>query len=164
MSSQQPNISPLSPENTSSNSNVVDVLKIAFATIFAAFSYLVHLPRIAYLPIRHAFQLTSYSLRLFLWPLQSVLAPIWLAVKIILTFVVVPLTLVREFAVMLYPLYVFLGAACVCGTLAGISARMLSKKIVDGVSGIKASSRLGEKGEKDVGIEQSHGKKRKGHL
>ncbi|KAH8115145.1 hypothetical protein DFH11DRAFT_1877421 [Phellopilus nigrolimitatus] len=122
--------------------NVLVILRVALAFFISSLSYLVHLPSIAYFPVRHAFRVTSYVANLLSQPMQPIVAPVRLAVEITLTFVLVPALLVYKFATILYPLYVFLGAACICGALVGLSSRILGKRVVRSFGGLRSSKPL----------------------
>ncbi|EJD04702.1 uncharacterized protein FOMMEDRAFT_153774 [Fomitiporia mediterranea MF3/22] len=90
-------------------------------------SYFIYLPMVVYIPIKHTLSLFLYTVTLFIRPFLPILAPVILALKILLTPIFVPLLLAYKLILFVYPLYVFLGAAAICGVSTGFSARVLSK-------------------------------------
>jgi hypothetical protein len=59
-----------------------------------------------------------------------VLAPLIISVQILLDFLVfTPISIVRAVAIALYPIYVFVGVACIAGLVMGTAGRMLAQSL-----------------------------------
>lgn len=116
-----------------SSSNVLSAIRVAWNITAFSLSYLIHIPKLVYLPIKHATAIFVYVIEVLLRPVYPILAPVYLALRILLTPIIVPVLLLYRVAVLVYPLYVFLGAAVLCGIMAGLVARRLGGAIVKDV-------------------------------
>ncbi|KAL5478672.1 hypothetical protein ACEPAI_1949 [Sanghuangporus weigelae] len=139
--------SPLNPGSTPnanenrallSPSNLLAVSRTLWRLTAFSLSYLIHIPKVVYLPIKHVTIAFIYVIEALLRPLYPILAPFYLAFRIFVTPVLIPVLLLHRMAVLVYPLYVFLGAAVVCGVMAGLLARKLDEIIIKDVFGFRS--------------------------
>ncbi|OCB87944.1 hypothetical protein A7U60_g4901 [Sanghuangporus baumii] len=135
-----PGSTPNANENPAllSPSNLLAVLRTVWRLAAFSLSYLIHIPKVVYLPIKHVTIAFIYVIEALLRPLYPILAPFYLAFRIFMTPILVPVLLLYRMAVLVYPLYVFLGAAVVCGAMAGLLARRLDGIIVKDVFGFRS--------------------------
>lgn len=147
-SSQPPNSSPppllpQSPDTGHAQFNfgtVVAALSFVLSLTTTAAGALVRLLGLLILPTYHAYFAVVYVLHVFASVLGPVIEPIILATNLIFSIILSPLFLLYRIGAALYPLYVFLGAACVCGAVVGLFARISSGFILQNAIGVRISS------------------------
>lgn len=126
----------------------------------------ISVPKFASLPFIHGTRLTFTSVRLAMRPILPILAPVFFASKIVLFVLLGPLGVLYAFGGVMYPAYVFLGAAVVVGAVVGLFMRMLARVILEGVLGLQLARRGDEDSrksdrrieEKRVQVKQEDGK------
>ncbi|KAL5510990.1 hypothetical protein ACEPAG_3709 [Sanghuangporus baumii] len=135
-----PGSAPNANENLAllSPSNLLAVLRTVWRLTAFSLSYLIHIPRVVYLPIKHVTIAFVYIIEALLRPLHSILAPFYLAFRILVTPILIPVLLLHRMAVLVYPLYVFLSAAVICGVVAGLLARKLDGIVIKDVFGFRS--------------------------
>lgn len=124
------------------------ILGIVYTLIASILSYSLYIPKLAYLPVRHAFLTIGHVADLAARPLWPILAPFMLAFKILLSPIILPAVILVSVASSLYPLYVFLGAACICGAVVGLLVRLSSSLVSDYLLGESDSSKVRVKGKR----------------
>lgn len=107
---------------------VVRAVGTFFLSVFSYTAWILH--KVAYLPIWHTLRLFGHSLKLAVLPLQPLLAPFTVTLRIAISLALAPGLLIYKMWDVVYPLYVLLGSACVCGALLGFGVREVSKVVV----------------------------------
>lgn len=149
MLSGQPTSMPMTSQPLLSPANILSFLKGLYAiSLYILASLLstgrfivISVPKFASLPFIHGTRLTFTSVRLAMRPVLPILAPLSFASKIVLFVLLGPLGVLYAFGGVMYPVYVFLGAAVVVGAVVGLFMRMLARVLLEDVLGVRLVGR-----------------------
>jgi len=115
-------------------SNILAVLSLVFVAIRHTLELVVlRIPLLLYIPLKHAYLLLAYIVRVIARLLYPTLLPLIYGAQFATAFILIPVAFFRKVASLFYPVYVFVGAACTCGAILGLVARFANTFILSNV-------------------------------
>jgi len=121
-------------------SSIGGTLRMALLSFRHGFALAWRIPGLLVLPIRHAYSILSYVFGIAAAILHPVFVPLVVAIQFIFAFITAPVVLLHRIATALYPIYILIGAACVCGVFTGIAARAANSVVVKSIIGVPRTS------------------------
>ncbi|KLO11657.1 hypothetical protein SCHPADRAFT_941880 [Schizopora paradoxa] len=94
------------------------------------------IPLLLYVPLKHAYLVLAYIARTIARLLYPAVLPLIYGTQFATAFLLVPIAFLQKCIAFLYPVYVFVGAACTCGAILGLLARFTNSLILSNIFSI----------------------------
>lgn len=114
--------------------NILAVLTVILLAIRHTLELVVlRIPFLLFVPLKHAYLALVYIAKTIARLLYPAVLPLIYGTQFATAFLLIPIIFLQKAMAFLYPIYVFVGAACTCGAILGLVARFTNTFILSNI-------------------------------